>query len=177
MQICFRFKHLFLFTSYIECFAVATDSVLSHGNKKQAYVPRCHSDGIGVSFVEDLDHWPRLSVEGRRTGLACYTAYSAVTWLFVDGHLRKATAHCGTTAHWHEKAAWSDELGYLWASTSSHMSREEAVLYKALVQLCANIFISLSHGLCTFGVGRDEAFHTSNFLVFIYISSLQLLDF
>lgn len=176
MQIYFRCKHLLSFTSYIECFAVATDNVLSHGNKKQPYVSQCHGDGIGVLFVENLDHRSRLSVEGK-TELACYTAYSAVTWLFADGHLQKDTAHCGTTAHWREKATWSGELSYLRALTSSQMSQEESVLYKALVQLCANLFISLSCGPCTFGVSEDEAFHTSNFLMFIYISSLQLLDF
>lgn len=51
------------------------------------------------------------------------------------------------------------------------------MLYKALVQLCTSLFISHSHGLCAFRVGGDEAFHTSYFLMFIYISSLQLLDF
>lgn len=60
LQICFRCKHLFSFTSYIECFVVATDNVLSHGNKQQPHVSWCwywcHGDGTGVLFVENLDH-------------------------------------------------------------------------------------------------------------------------
>jgi len=64
--------------------------------------------------------------------------YSAATRLFADGYLQEDTAHCRTTAHWHEKAAGPGELSYLWALTSCQVSQEEAVLCKALLQLCAN---------------------------------------
>lgn len=43
------------FTRYIECFAIATDNVLSHGSKRQPYVSWCRGDGTGVLFVENLD--------------------------------------------------------------------------------------------------------------------------
>lgn len=115
MQIWFRCKHLFSFVSYIECFGVATDNVLSHGNKQQPHVSRCwhwcHGDGTGVLFVENLGHRWRLSVECI-TGLACYAVYfisylAVCRWPSAEGH-SPLWHHCSLA--WEGNMVWWTEL-------------------------------------------------------------------
>lgn len=135
---------------------------------RSSHVSWCHGDGIDVLFFEHFDHWPRLRVEGRRMWLGCYRVCSAVPW--------PCAGHSPLWEHG-SLAAWAGEPSCLWALAFPQVSQAEIVLYKSLVHLHANVLISLLQGPCTFGVSEDETFHTSNFLRFIHISSLQLCDF
>lgn len=150
---------------------VSINNGLSHGKKKQM----CPGGSIDVLFVENLDHWPRLNIGGRRTVSLLHTvlsSYLAVCiWPSAQGHSPLWGYWSLACRRQHAQVNWANCVHWLllkWVWKKLCSTR---------LLLCSNVFISLSRGPCTFGVREGEAFHNSYFLTFICISSLQFLDF